>query len=196
MVIKDEPRDCLICNYRNFDFNRLLTKLKVAEGNDEYNTPEYPFGNYLAATDNFKATYNKLKVIENDSKGKQGKGVSYFLAKHNLLLLHNLVSDYNLDDRKEIHRYIRGIDLDKVVYEDIEFDVDKEFRSYLLKVKEDDLIYKLQDEINDTVDDIEKLKLRYENGGGQMAGPNLWHDLMDHYVLLFLYVNLNFCYLR
>lgn len=192
MVIKDEQCDCLICNYRNFDFNRLLTKLKVAEGNDAYNTPEYAFGNYLAATDNFKATYNKVKVIENESKGKQGKGVSYFLAKHNLLLLHNLVSDYNLDDRKEILRYIRGIDLDKVVYEEIEFDVDKEVRSYLLKIKEGDLIYKLQEEINDAVDDIENLKLRYENGGGQMAGPNLWHDLLDHYFLLYLYVNLNF----
>ncbi|MBN3583363.1 hypothetical protein JYB64_13275 [Algoriphagus aestuarii] len=184
--------DCLSCNYRNLDFNKLLYKLKVLEGDGNNNTFEHAFGHYLVATNNFKTSYNIYKAIERDSKGKQGKWIDYFLAKKNIKLLHNLILDYHLDDRSFILRDIKSVDLDKVIYDEIEFDVDNDVKKYLIKIKDDSLIYKIQDDVDEIVFKIEKLRKLYENGGKQYAGPNLPNDLAHQYFLLYSYVNLNF----
>lgn len=192
LLTKDEPCDCIACNYRNFDFRRLLVKLKTGEGNEAFDTPEYAYGDYIVSTNNYKSVFNRLRRMERSTKGISAQGVAYFLAKHNLQTLHNLVSDYSFDDRKDILNYIRDIDLDKVVYEEIEFDVDKDVRKYLLKLRDDHLVYKLQDDIGETVEDIQKLKISYNRGGGQTAGPNLWATLLDQLILLYLHINLNY----
>ncbi len=184
--------DCVSCNYRNLDFNKLINKLKVLEGDGNNNTFEHAFGHYLAATNNFKASYNVYKAIERDSKGKQGKWIDYFLAKKNIKLLHNLILDYHLDDRSLILSDIKSVDLDKVIYDEIEFDVDNDVKKYLIKVKEDSLIYKIQDEVDEIVFKIEKLRKLYENGGKQHAGPNLPNNLAHQYFMIYSYVNLNF----
>ncbi|RTY81563.1 hypothetical protein EKL99_12260 [Flavobacterium sp. ZB4P23] len=182
---------CISCCYRSLDFNNLLGKLKAAEGNSAYSTSEYAFGNYLLATNNFKTTYTIYKSIERKTKGKQGKSVEYFLTKLNLKLLHNLISDYDLEDKKDIKNDIKSIDLDLVIYDEIEFSVDKDVKKYMVKVKEDVLIYKIQDEIEETLFKIEKLKQLYQEGGHQTSGPNLPHKLLMSYYILYSHINKN-----
>ena len=191
-IIKDKTCDCISCNYRSLDFNKLLSKLKAGEGNENCNTSEYAYGNYLTATNNFKTTYNIYKAIEKEVKGKQGKGIEYFLTKQNIKHLHNLALDYQFEDKQTIMNDIKSVDLDKVIYDEIEFDVDKDVKKYLIDVKEDVLIYKIQDEIEEIVFKIEKLKILYENGGKQFSGPNLPNNLGHQYYLLYLHINRNY----
>jgi hypothetical protein len=191
-VIKSKTCDCISCNYRSLDFNKLLGKLKSGEGNPSFNNAEYAYGNYLTATNNFKTCYNIYKAIEKELKGKEGKSVEYFLTKQNILLLHNLALDYQFSDGKEMMNDIKSVDLDKVIYDEIEFEVDKEVKKYLIDVKEDSLIYKLQDEIEATLFKIEKLKLLYENKGKQNSGPNLYSDISEQYFLLYSHINRNY----
>ncbi|HEX8331146.1 MAG TPA: hypothetical protein VF622_00920 [Segetibacter sp.] len=191
-MFKNTTCDCLSCNYRTLDFNKLLGKLKAGFGNEQYNNREYAYGNYLVATNNFKTTYTIYKSVEKDVSGKQGKGVEYFLIKQNIKYLHNLISDYEYEDSVEILNDIKSVDLDKVIYDEIEFDIDKEVKDYLIKIKEDDLIHKLQDEIEDITFQIEKLKTLYEGGGNQFSGPNLSERLKQQYDLLYLHVNANY----
>jgi len=186
--------DCLICNYRNLDFGKFLNKLKLSEGNEDFNTLEYAYGHYLAATNDFKKSYLILKAIEKNTKGKQNRGVEYFLVKQNLKLLHNLLIDYKLSDSKEMMNDIKSIDLDKVIYDEIEFDVENEVRKYLIDIKEDVLVYKLQDQIEETLFKIEKLKKLYDDGGGQQFGPNLYFFLKEQYLLLHSHVHRNFIF--
>jgi len=191
-LVKSKNCDCLSCNYRSLDFNKLLRKLKAGVGNENCNTLEYAYGNYLTASNNFKTTYNICIAIAEELKGKQGKGVEYFLVKQNIKHLHNLALDYNLADSSEMMDNIKSVDLDKVIYDEIEFDVDKDVKKYLIDVKEDVLIYKLQDEIEETTFKIEKLKLLYENGGKQNLGPDLPNILSQLYFILYLHINRNF----
>ena len=191
-IIKSRVCDCVSCNYRSLAFDKLLTKLKAGEGNENHNTSEYAYGNYLVATNNFKTAYNIYKAIEKEAKGKQDKAIKYFLVKLNTKRLYNLASDYEFEDRQAIMNDIKSVDLDKVIYDEIEFDVDRDVKKYLIDVKEDVLIYKLQDEIEEILFDIEKLKLLYENNGKQMSGSNLPYNLLQKYFLLYLHINCNY----
>jgi len=143
-ILQSTKCDCLSCNFRSLDFNRFLGKLKAAVGNEEHNTLEYAYGNYLAASNNFKSAYTIYKAIENETKSKEGKEVIYFLTKQNIKYLYNLIESYYwYADAKEILDDIKTVDLDKVIYDDIEFTIDKEVKNYLVKVKEDVLIYEV-----------------------------------------------------
>ena len=192
ILLKEQPCDCISCNYRSFDFNKLVNKLKSAEDNFEYDNAEYAYGNYLTATNNFKKTYNIYKSIGSRVKGKEGKSIEYFLSKYNTKMLHNLISDHQFNKGSEIKNDIKSIDLDKIIYDEIEFEVDKNVKDYLIDIKESNLIYKLQDEIDELVFKISKLKSLYKNGGKQTSGPNLYRDLMEKYFLLYLHINQNY----
>jgi hypothetical protein len=191
-LLENKECDCLSCNFRSLNFKKLLEKLKAGLGNENLSTTEYAFGNYLVASNNYKDTYNILKSVEKSTKGRETKEIEYFLCKLNIKYLHNLISDYQYSDGKEILNDIKSIDLDKVIYDEIEFSVDKEVKNYLIGIKEDKLIYKLQDEIEDIVFQIEKLKNLYDNGGMQHSGPNLPFNLSQAYFSLYLHVNRNF----
>ncbi|MBN8694580.1 MAG: hypothetical protein J0L69_15405 [Bacteroidetes bacterium] len=193
-LLNNTECDCLICNYRNLEIGKFLNKLKAADGNEDHNTLEYAYAHYLAATNDFKKSYLILKAIEKATKGKQDKGVEYFLVKHNIKLLHNLMRDYRLADAKEIMNDIKSIDLDKVIYDEIEFDVEKEVKKYLVDIKEDVLVYKLQDEIDDILFRIQKLKKLYEDGGAQELGPHLYVILMQKYAILYTHVHKNYIF--
>ncbi len=191
-IINNKICDCVSCNYRSLDFNKLLRKLKASEGDENFNTSEYAYGNYIVASNNFKTSYKIYKSIEKETKNKQDKGVDYFLAKRNIQLLHNLALDYEFEDGKEIMRDIKSVDLDRVIYDEIEFDVDKEVKKYLIDVKEDVLVYKLQDEIEEIFAEIEGLKIFIDKGGVRYAGPNLNSKLLHNYFLLYVHINKNY----
>ena len=60
-----ESCDCVICNYRNFRFDKLVSKLKSAEGNPNFINAEYAFGNFLVSSNDYKTSYIILKILQN-----------------------------------------------------------------------------------------------------------------------------------
>lgn len=191
-LLQSKECDCVSCNYRSLNFKKLLEKLKAGIGNENLNTAEYAYGNYLTASNNYKTTYNIYKAIEKETKGKEGNEIAYFLTKFNIKHLHNLILDYPYSDSQEILNDIKAVDMDKVIYDEIEFSVDKEVKDYLVDVKEGALIYKLQDEIEEVTFEIDKLKRFYEDGGIQHSGASLPNKLSQAYFNLYLHINRNY----
>ena len=78
-----ESCDCVVCNYRNFRFDKLVSKLKSAEGNPNFINAEYAFGNFLVSSNDYKTSYIILKSLQNEVKQESNKGVKYFLTSLN-----------------------------------------------------------------------------------------------------------------
>lgn len=182
--------NCLSCMYRTLDVTQFLTKLKSAFGNPSYDTLEFAYGNYLISSDNFKRTYQILRNIEKTYKKKAGHEVIYFLARLNLKYLHNLIRDYNLDDKGEILKYIRGVDIDRTIANEVEIHVDEEVRQYLLEIKEGRLIGDIEKKVTEIVDGIKRQRDLLENGG--YVGDADFEGLHFQYMLLYSFVNRNF----
>ncbi len=184
--------DCISCSFRSLDFKKLLQKLKAGIGYEDSNSLEYAFGNYLTATNNFKTTYQIYKSLEKKLRIKEGGEVEYFIVKKNIKYLQNLILDYELNDSTIILDDIKSIDLDKTIYDEVEYKVDENVKEYLIRIKEDGIIIKLQDKIEEIIQRINKLKKLYEDGGKQYSGPNLYGQLYEANLFLYFYVNGNY----
>lgn len=191
-ILEYKPCDCISCNYRSFDFKHMLSKLKTAMYKDEFKTLEYGYGNYLVSKNNYKESYYTYKRVTERIKGKEGFEVEYFLAKLNMKYLHYLVlEDERLKDSFEVKKEIRNIDLDRILYEEIEYNVGDDVRNYLIKIKEEQLLLRTQDRVNELVEKINDLKQLHESGGKQHSGSHHFHELANHYNRLQLHLNKN-----
>ncbi|WP_353150376.1 hypothetical protein [Chryseobacterium sp.] len=188
---KDVKCDCIICNYRNFKFDNLIRRLRKNEGNRDYNNLQYAFGNFLVSSNNYKNSYTILKEIQSDIKQYPEKGITYFLATFNLTLLYNLIQSYDLDDKEKIRSEIRNIDLDKLIYNELEFYIENDVITYLKKIKDDDYIDKIKDSVDNTYLKIIDLKDLLENNRKLYDGPNYAYKLLIklHQLSLYLYNN-------
>jgi len=176
-VTKNKICNCLVCIYRSLNFKMLLRKLTSNFGNNKYNSLEYAYGNYLTGVNYYKNSYTIYKTIEEETANKS---VEYFLAKQNTENLHNLIKYYDLDDSEEIMRDIKSIYLDDIIHAEIE--VDRDVKNYLIKLKENAIIYKIQDKIGDALEEIRR-------------SFNIVHNsrvLQHQYQILYLHVNLNY----
>lgn len=186
-----EDCDYLICNFKDLDFKKMLTKLKTARYNDEFQTLEYGYGNYLVSSNNYKEAYNIYKKLSEKIKGKEGKEVEYFITKMNMKYLHNLVwEDERFEDTLEIKKETRSIDLNRILYDEIEYGIDQDVRNYLLKIKEDDLFQRTQREVAEICDKIINLKSLIDNGGIS-HGSDYYQSLVIQYLQLQLHYDNN-----
>ena len=192
-TFKRIDQDCFSNDYRNFDFQKMFEKIKMSEGNNNLNSLEYAFANYLLVTNEYKTSYTIYKSILVKLKGKQGKGIEYFLAKLNIRYLHTLIRDnYSHKDRQLILNDIKSVDLDITIHDEIEFDIDRDIRKYLIELKEGNLIQRVQNQIDSISNKIDALKQLYDNHGEQSAGPNLSQKLIRQYLLLCNHINSNY----
>ncbi|WP_278354020.1 hypothetical protein [Chryseobacterium gleum] len=181
---EDNVCDCMLCNYRNFDFDKLIRKLKQADGNLDYITMEYAFGNFLVSSNNYRTSYFILNEIRNLTKISPEKGVTYFLAALNTTFLYHLIQMSSFGDTEEIRSNIRAIDMDKLLYNELEFYIERDVLDYLKKVKDDDLIDKVEDSVDQLLEQVNELKKLIDNGGSQ-TGPNYAYNLLVNYEICF-----------
>jgi hypothetical protein len=114
-ILDYKPCDCISCNFKSFNFNNLLGKLKTSMFKEENLNLEYGYGNYLVSSNNYKNAFNIYKKISEKTKGVEGKEIEYFLAKLNMKSLHSLVwEDERLEDSYEIRQEAKNIDLNKI----------------------------------------------------------------------------------
>lgn len=192
-ILKHTSCDCISCNFKTLDFKYLLSKLKVAKNKEEYLTLEYAYGNYLVSANNYKDAFNIYKTLSEKIKGKEGFEVEYFLAKLNMKYLLNLVwEDKNLKDSFEIIEEIRNIDLNKILYEEIEYSISDDLRNYLHNIKDNKLFLSVKNEVDKLVEQIVNLKNLYDKGDNHSRfGSNYINELATEYNRLQLYLNTN-----
>ncbi|MDF0720616.1 hypothetical protein P0M11_11465 [Kaistella sp. PBT33-4] len=172
--------DCMICNYRNFDFDKLIRKLKQVDGNLDYLNMKYAFGNFLISSNNYRTSYFTLNEIRNLTKVSPEKGVNYFLAALNTTFLYHMIQMSSLEDTEEIRSNIRAIDIDKLLYNELEFYIERDVLDYLKKVKDDDLIDKSLDTVDQLLGQVIALK-KLIDGGGSQTGPEYAYNLLLNY---------------
>lgn len=192
-ILKYSSCDCVSCNFKTLDFKYLLSKLKVAKNKEEHLTLEYAYGNYLVSANNYKDAFNIYKTLSEKIKGKEGFEVEYFLAKLNMKYLLNLVwEDETLQDSFEIKEEIRNIDLNKILYEEIEYSISDDVRNYLHNIKDNKLFLSVKNEVDKLVEQIVNLKKLYDKGDNHSPfGSNYINELATEYNRLHLYLNTN-----
>jgi hypothetical protein len=192
-ILKYTSCDCVSCNFKTLDFKHLLSKLKVAKNKEEHLTLEYAYGNYLVSANNYKDAFNIYKTFSEKIKGKESFEVEYFLAKLNMKYLLNLVwEDEHLQDSFEIKEEIRNIDLNKILYEEIEYNISDDVRNYLHNIKDNKLFLSVKDEVDKLAENISNLKKYYDKGEHHSPfGSNHINELATEYNRLQLYLNTN-----
>lgn len=184
--------ECLRCLYHDLKLDAFLRKLKATEGHAEFNTLEYAYAHQIAATNNFKTAHGIYLAIERQTKGRAEQAITYFLAKSNRLHLHNLLnSSYFQEDQEQLLADIRAIDLLRVIQEELADSLSPVARDYLVEVKEDRLVRRLEDELRERSDKLAEYR-EYQRRGDMYSAPNqlalLWHE----YALLYRHLNLNY----
>nr|WP_315221568.1 type IIL restriction-modification enzyme MmeI [uncultured Flavobacterium sp.] len=192
-ILKYSNCDCVCCNFKTLDFKHLLSKLKVAKNKDEYLTLEYAYGNYLVSANNYKDAFNIYKAFSQKIKGKEGFEVQYFLAKLNMKYLLNLVwEDETLKDSFEIKEEIRNIDLNKILYQEIEYSISDEVRNYLHNIKDNKLFLSVKSEVEKLAENISNLKTYHDKVEHQNPfGSNHINELAAEYNRLQDHLNKN-----
>lgn len=191
-VFQNSNCDCVVCNFKSFDFKHLLSKLKTAQSKNESINLEYAYGNYLVSSNNFKNAYNIYKSLSEKTKGKEGYEIEYFLSKLNMKYLSSLVQkDEQMTDSFEIKEEGRNIDLNKILYDEIEFSISDDVRNYLLEIKEEVLLSKIKDTTDELSEKIINLKKHHDNGNHNIITSNNINRLSENYIHLELHLNKN-----
>lgn len=192
-ILKYTSCDCVCCNFKTLDFKYLLSRLKTAKNKEEHLTLEYAYGNYLVSANNYKDAFNIYKAFSEKIKGKEGSEVQYFLAKLNMKYLLYLVwEDENLKDSFEIKQEIRNIDLNKILYHEIEFAISDDVRNYLHNIKDNKLFLAVKNEVDTLTQNISDLKKYYDKGHPQRSsGSDHINELAAEYNRLEFFFNTN-----
>lgn len=153
--------ECLRCCYKRLDFSTVLKTLKAREGKEEHNTLESGYFHHIVGTNRFKTSFLIYKNIARQEKG--GNQFLYFIAKYNLLRLHNLVDRaYSLEDKEEIMNEIKSIDLDAILHELDVIDLDQ--RKALIEIKDETIKKNTEKNIEEKIINLKKAKASFERG--------------------------------
>ena len=185
---QDKVCNCLQCCYQRLDFNTVLKILKSREGTNEHDTLESGYFHQIFGTNNFKTSFLIYKNIVNREKGKNE--FLYFIAKYNLLRLHNLIEwEYELDDKDKIIEEIKSIDLDFILHElDI---ADPEKRKALIEIKDETVKRNAEKEIEEKIIALEKVKNSFERGS-RGSFPNYTFQLNEPLAAFLLHYSSNY----
>lgn len=158
---KNKVCNCLNCCYLRLDFTTVLKILKSREGSKEHYTLESAFFHQIFGTNNFKTSFLIYKNIAEREKGKND--FLYFIAKYNLLRLHNLIEHgYQLEDKEEILKHIKSIDLDLIFHELDIIDPDK--RRALIELKDETIRSRAEKEIEEKILSLERVRASFKRG--------------------------------
>lgn len=185
---QDKSCNCLMCCYKRLDFTTLLKELRRREGGNEYNTLETAYFHSIFGTNNFKTSYLIYKSIVSNEKGRNE--FIYFLAKYNLIRLHNLVDrNYKLEDKEEIMDHIRAIDLDLILHELDVIDPDK--RRALVELKGEKVKKRVENSVDEKIKYLQRAKSSFKRSK-RASFPNYTFQLNQALNTFLLHYNLNY----
>lgn len=172
--VKISPKcNCFNCRLNRFEFSSVIAdalNLTVNETTSVQSDLELAYTNYKIG--NFSQSFRLFEEIA--SKAWQaGKYFSYYIAKHNIKTLRNLINFFettlNEEEKKRIARRLDNIDFDKLISQ-IPYMGEKEYE--LLKmIRDDDVLHKAEKKINEIYDKILDVYDGYKTGTRWISGP-------------------------
>ncbi|MDI9882465.1 SIR2 family protein [Flectobacillus longus] len=143
IIIQNEECQCFNCRYDRLEFHSLISD---ALNSSIHGTSSLPNALALAYINhkigNIKQSYSLFQEIANKA-WQSGKYLTYYIAKHNIKALRNLIKyeEENLDEdeKEKIIRELDDIDFDKLISH-IPYLGDSQYK--LLKIIRDDTVLK------------------------------------------------------
>gem|GEM_PF-634824 len=191
-ILERKTCDCISCSFKDFNFKDLLRKLKTNLFEESNISLDFAYGNYLVSINNYKNAYNIYKRLSEKIKNKESFEIEYFIAKLNMKYLQALVlEDNQLEDSFKIREESRNIDLNRILFEEIEYAISEDVRNYLFRIKDEKLLIKTKDKIDELVEKIIHLRKQFDNANFYYSGPNFVQILANYYLHLQLHLDKN-----
>jgi hypothetical protein len=163
--------ECLNCNYRRYKLDTVIENIENAIVNDTSDIKDdfqiaycnYNIGNFVKSFHQFEAIANKA--------WESSKYLLYYIAKHNIKTLNNLInyeSNLQEEERKGIIKTIEDIDFDKLLFQ-VPYTGESQYT--LLKIiRDDDVLKRSEKEIEDCLVHAEEIYELYQRPGSSFSG--------------------------
>ncbi len=165
--------DCLNCCFNRFELNKVVVEVlnsTVDETTSIQSDLALAYSNYKIG--NFNQSYKLFEEVANKA-WQSGKYFSYYIAKHNIKSLKNLIRWYERDlkeeEKQNVLKKIEDIDFDKLLSQ-TPFIGEAEYK--LLKaIRDDDILTNSENEINEAFEKILDAYEGYKDGRRWIIGP-------------------------
>lgn len=165
--------NCFNCRLNRFEFSSVIADTFNSTINETTNIQsdlELAYANHKIG--NFHQSYRLFEEVANKA-WQAGKYFSYYIAKHNIKTLRNLISFHEStlseDEKKKIVRELDDIDFDKLISQ-IPYLGEKEYE--LLKtIRDDDILHSTEKEINEMYEKVVRVYDGYKTGRSGSMGP-------------------------
>ena len=173
--------DCFNCTYERLELNEVVKKvlnLTIDETTNVRSDLALAYIHYKLG--NFNQSLNLFKEVANKA-WQRGKYFIYYIAKHNIKTLGNLIKlfETNLteEERAKILKELEDIDFDKLLSQ-IPFLGESEYK--LLKyIRDDDVLNRAEKEIDGTYEKIFKTYNQYKTTRSWVfSGPHYYPEIV------------------
>lgn len=162
----NESCNCLNCRLERLELSDVIKETFNSNVNETTNLQidlQVAFTHYKLG--NFKQSYNLFEEVANKA-WQTGKYFSYYIAKHNIKTLRNLVRFYETNlkevEKEKILSIMEDIDFDKLLFQ-IPYMGESEYE--LLKmIRDDSVLSKSEEIINEILSKIINIYDGYKNG--------------------------------
>ncbi len=172
-VKPDTKCNCFNCRLNRFEFSSVIADAFNSTINSTTSIQsdlELAYANHKIG--NFHQSYRLFEEVANKA-WEAGKYFSYYIAKHNIKTLRNLISFHestlNEDEKKKIVREMDDMDFDKLISQ-IPYLGEKEYE--LLKIiRDDDILHKAEKQIDELHHKVLDVYDGYKTGRSWSMGP-------------------------
>ncbi len=185
---------CLSCLYNDFRIKDFLKNLKEASITETTAIPDdllLAYSNYKAG--HFKTAYNQFEEIANKAWQLE-RYIPYYIAKTNIKYLRNMISwrdeSISNENKRAIVEKIDDLDLDKLLFQIPSLDDDE--YNLLKKIRDDDILLEVENELNEYYDKIIEIHRGYKKGGFSSTGPYYPHLIAEELLRLFHFYTYNY----
>lgn len=191
-IKSNESCNCFNCRISRFEFSSVIADTfnsTITETTSIQADLELAYANYKIG--NFNQSFRLFEEVANKA-WQFGKYFSYYIAKHNIKSLRNLIDVFEgtlkKEKKKEIIRELDDIDFDKLLSQ-IPYMGEKEYE--LLKtIRDDDVLRKAEKEIDITYEKILDVYIKYKDGRRWMTGPYYPQTIeIEFYKIISFYTN-------
>lgn len=165
--------NCFNCRLNRFEFRSIISyalNSTVNETTSIQSDLELAYANHKIG--NFHQSYRLFEEVANKA-WQAGKYFSYYIAKHNVKTLRNLISFHEStlkeEEKKKIIEELDDIDFDKLISQ-IPYMGEKEYE-FLKLIRDDTILHRVEKEIEELHRKVLDIYYGYKSGSSWTMGP-------------------------
>jgi hypothetical protein len=181
--------ECLSCSFKELDLKYVLKILKKSERPAP--SLELGFGNYLVAANGYCSSYYVYTDLIKNLEDRAGKQIELYIAYNNLSGLLNIFSHHDEEVERKIRKHIQAIDLEDIIWTRLTH-LKKDELKAIRELRDDTLIQRVKKNVEETLEEFEKIKAHYDKGGTYSVIGNYTLNLFHEFNMLYAWVHRNY----